>query len=84
MGITLPTGDILVIPEPPQAMRTENPELYQYFNKLRGALQDFARGQFNNTFTVATAINGTSGTFVIASGGHIVVTSGIVISVSTT
>lgn len=85
MGITLPNGDILIIPEPPQTMRTDQPELYQYLNKLRVSIQDFARGQFNNTFTVATAINvGTSGVFLIASGGHLTVSSGIVVAVATT
>lgn len=85
MGITLPTGDILVLPEPPASLRNRDPETYQYLNRLRGALQDFARGQFSNTFTVATAMNlGTTGSLLIASGGHINVTSGIVVSVTTT
>lgn len=85
MGITLPTGDILILPEPPAKLKTSDPETYLYLNKLRGALQDFARGQFSNTFTVATAINlGTTGSLLIKSGGHINVTSGIVTSVSTT
>lgn len=85
MGITLPTGDVLILPEPPQGLQKENKELYLYLNRLRGALQDFARGQFSNTFTVSTAMNlGTSGAFAIASGGHINVTSGIVTSVTTT
>lgn len=83
MSISLPQGDNPTLPPVPPQIKTESPQVYEYLLKLRGALGDFARGQFSNTFTVATAMNsGTSGTFVISSGGSIIVTSGIVIRVT--
>lgn len=83
MSISLPVGDVITIPDVPIVLKTKNPEIYDYLQKLKLAMQDFTRGQFSNTFTVATVINaGTSGTFVISSGGTIMVTSGIVIKVT--
>lgn len=83
MGITLPNGDSVSIPEVPVAIKTKYPEVYDYLGKVRVFMQEYSRNQFSNTFTVATAINsGTSGTFVMSSGGHLIVTSGIVIRIT--
>lgn len=79
--ITNPTGNIL--PSVPESLRAENPTLYQYLNDLRRALQRSLTSQFNNSLNLTTAINsGTSGTFTISSGGSIIVTSGVVITVT--
>lgn len=83
MGIALPEGENPVLPPVPLSIKTENQVVYEYLVRLRGSINDFARGQFSNVFTVATAMNlGTSGTFVVSSGGSIVVTSGIVTKVT--
>jgi hypothetical protein len=83
MGITLPQGESQPVPEVPSVIRDKSPEVYAYLQRLRLYMQDNVRNQFSNTFTVATAMNlGTSGTFTISSGGSIIVTSGIVITVT--
>ena len=83
MGINLPWSGNNYIPKPSLDIARENPMLYAYLMDLKRALEDIGRGAFANTFTVSTAINsGTSGTFVISSGGSIVVTSGIVLTVT--
>lgn len=84
-GINLPKSGNVQLPQVPESIRGTNAELYDYLSKMRISLQQVAQDQFANSFIMATAMNlGTSGTFVTASGGHIVITSGIVISVSTT
>lgn len=83
MGITLPQGDAISVPEVPQSIKVKYPEVYDYLVRLRTMQQEISRNHFSNTFVVAAAINsGTSGTFTISSGGSIVVTSGIVITVT--
>lgn len=83
MGITLPQGDVVTMPEVPIGIKAKYPEVYDYLIRLRNHTQEIVRGQFSNTFTVATAVNsGTSGTFTLSSGGSIVITSGIVIRVT--
>jgi hypothetical protein len=84
MGIKLPQSATF-IPEVPDQVREVSPILYDYLSKMRVVLQQNANGALSNSMLIATSINsGTTGTFVVASGGHIKVTSGIVISVSTT
>lgn len=84
-GIELPQSGNVFLPIIPKSLRTTNKELYDYLYKLDAKLTTLFSGQFNNANNIVVAINsGTSGTFNVASGGHIVVTSGVVISVSTT
>lgn len=83
MGIQLPASGNPNIPAVPRELRVSNPELYDYLNNLRRSIIVVASGMFINAFTVATAINsGTSGVFVLSSGGSIIVTSGIVRTVT--
>ena len=83
MGIELPRSGSVFLPEVPQTVRDETPALYNWAQGLRRAVQRALNDQFANSIAIATAINsGTSGTFTISSGGSIVVTSGIVITVT--
>lgn len=83
MAITLPQQGDVQFPEVPRAIERESKELYEYLKKTQRIMQYAVQGMFNNSFTVATAINsGTSGTFAISSGGSIIVSSGIVIRVT--
>lgn len=83
MGIQLPSPGNVNVPTVPKKLQKEDPEMYNYLNDLRRAVISVASGMFANTFTVATAMNlGVSGTFAISSGGSIIVTSGIVITVT--
>ncbi len=85
MGIQLPQGGSPFMPVIPASIRALSPELNTYLHALEAAIIKNFRGNFNNDNTIVIAVNsGTSGTFNVASGGHIVVTSGVVISVSTT
>lgn len=85
MAIDLPQTSIVPLPMIPTEVRSLSPELYDYLVKVNSTLQSLTRGHFNNDLNIASAINsGTSGSFVIHSGGHILVTSGIVTAVSTT
>ncbi len=82
MAIDLPQTPNTVLPTIPKGI---DPILRDYLIKLNTTLQSLTRGHFNNDLNIANTISsGTSGSFVVASGGHILVTSGIVISVSTT
>lgn len=82
--IRLPTNPV-TLPDVPDAVRTLSPELADYLERFKLVIQQNASGAQANVFVVAKAINsGTSGAFLIASGGHLNLTSGIVISVSTT
>lgn len=84
-GINLPNSGNIQLPQVPDSVRSVSADLYDYLSKMRISIQQLGQGQFSNSLIMATAINsGTSGTFVVASGGHIAITSGIVISVSTT
>lgn len=75
----------VTLPDVPDAVRQVSPELYDYLEKFRLVLMQNSSGLQSNNNLVVTAVNsGTSGTFNIASGGHIAITSGIVIFVSTT
>ena len=83
MGLELPNPGNAFIPEVPSEVRKQSPELFDWAQRLRIAVQESVQGQFNNSLHIATAIDsGTSGTFTISSGGSIVVTSGIVINVT--
>lgn len=82
MGIELTSGNIF-IPEVPESIKTDSPALYDYLQKLKRGVDNLSRGGFSNSLNIAAAVNlGTSGTFVISSGGSIIITSGIVISVT--
>lgn len=82
MSIDLPQSGTVPLPMVPKGI---DPELREYLVKLNSTLQGLTRGHFNNDLNISTVISsGTSGSFVIHSGGHILVTSGIVTSVSTT
>lgn len=79
MSITLPSEGALQLPEVPASIAKSNKELYEYLKMAQRVTVSSVRGAFNNTFTVATAVNsGVSGTFVISSGGSITVVNGIV------
>ena len=83
MGIELPESGAPLFPVVPEKLQTDNKDLYEYLQAQRKELERLSAGLFANTFIVATAINlGVSGTFSISSGGSIIVTSGIVISVT--
>ena len=85
MAIDLPQSSITPLPTIPASIKASDPVIYEHFTKLHNVINQLTRGHFNNDLNITTVINsGTTGTFVIASGGHIVVSSGIVISVSTT
>jgi len=83
MGVELPNPGNIFIPSVPAQIAKKNPELAAFLMQFRSAVDRAIRDQFSNNLHIATAINsGVSGTFVISSGGSIVVTSGIVISVT--
>lgn len=85
MSIDLPQTSITVLPAIPKTIKDLSPELNDYLVKLNTTIQGLTRGHFNNDLNITTVISsGTSGSFVIHSGGHILVTSGIVTAVSTT
>lgn len=82
MSIKLPNTPVF-LPQVPDTLREGSPELYDYLQRLRLAVQQAASGAFSNAYILSTAINsGTSGTFVMSSGGHLIVTSGIVIRIT--
>lgn len=83
MGINLPNPGNVFIPEIPPGIAARDPALADYLRSFKRSVEDAIRDQFSNNLHIATAINsGTSGTFVISSGGSIIVTSGIVITVT--
>lgn len=84
-GINFPQSSQTFFPGVPESLKDSNPELFDYLTRMQLMLQQQLQGQFSNDAILQGVINkGTSGTFAIASGGHILVTSGIVTSVSTT
>jgi hypothetical protein len=83
MSLELPKAGNVFLPQVPSSVKYSNPDIYEWMQKVREALMVQMRGAFDNSLLIADAINsGVSGTFVISSGGSIVVTSGIVISVT--
>lgn len=81
MGITLPNSGNVFTPEIPRSIQDQ--DMINYLRRLSSVIEKVAREQFNNSLAISTVINsGVSGTFTISSGGSIVVTSGIVISVT--
>ncbi len=82
MGLTLPNAGNISLPEVPAQIQKENVVLYEFLQKLRKEVASAVQGQFSNSLLVANTISGTSGTFTISSGGSIIVTSGIVITVT--
>ncbi len=85
MSVNLPQSGAVFLPNIPKTVKDVSPELYEYLKRLESAVTKNLRGQFNNSNNLAVAINsGTSGTFNVASGGHITVVNGVVSAVSTT
>lgn len=83
MGIELPNAGNVFIPAVPEKLREVSPELFEWVQDFKRAVERGIQDQFSNNLNIATVINsGTSGTFTISSGGSIVVTSGIVITVT--
>ena len=83
MGLELPQAGRVFIPEVPSRIERDNPELANYLRSIRRAIQNGLQGFFSNDDLMTTAINsGTSGTFTISSGGSIIVSSGIVVTVT--
>lgn len=85
MSVELPQSGAVFLPIIPTSLRNTNKELYDYLYKLDSVIASLSRGHFNNASNIVEALSsGTSGSFVVASGGHILVTSGVVTAVSTT
>lgn len=83
MGIDLPSGGNIFLPEVPKGLEETSPEVFKWMKSVRKELIRQVNEMFSNDLHISTAINsGTSGTFTISSGGSIVVTSGIVINVT--
>jgi hypothetical protein len=80
VGINLPNSGNVFIPEVPSDLDAKTAE---YLRSFKRSVEKAVRDQFSNNLVLANVINlGVSGTFIISSGGSIVVTSGIVISVT--
>jgi hypothetical protein len=83
MGVELPKSGVIFLPAVPPEAAQENPELFRWAQDMRRSIKESIEGLFQNDSVLATALNsGTSGTFTISSGGSIVVTSGVVITVT--
>lgn len=83
MGITLPNSGDESLSQVPTSLSSNNKVVYEYLQSLRQDIAQLKRNLFENDLTLANAVNlGTSGTFTISSGGSIIVTSGIVITVT--
>lgn len=83
MSLELPKSGDVFIPEVPSSLQKDNKEMYNFLVQLKRTLEPTLRGLFANDSLIADAVNlGVSGSFVISSGGHIVVTSGIVTAVT--
>lgn len=82
MAITLPQGDVIFLPQVPLEIKQVSTPLYDYVQANRNKLSEAFKGQFANSFTIATAFNaGTSGSFAITSGSTITVVNGIITNV---
>lgn len=82
MSIQLPNSGVVFLPQVPKELKS-NHELYDYLVQLDGVLTKALRAQFNNSNILVVAVNsGTTGTFTLSSGGSIVVTNGIVVTVT--
>lgn len=80
MSIDLPQTGNVFLPTIPKGL---DPQLETYLKQLNSVIINLAKGHFNNDRNIANIISsGISGTFTISSGGSIVVTSGIVITVT--
>lgn len=80
MTIEMPHARGVFLPRPPSDL---DPKMQEYLRQLITALERQLPGHFDNAYLIAQALNsGTSGAFTINSGGNIVVTSGVVISVT--
>lgn len=83
MAVELPSAGEISAPEVPPHIKQNDARLYEYLQSLKRQMEELSRGLFDNTLAITTAINsGTSGTFTLSSGGSIIITSGIVITVT--
>lgn len=83
MGINLSRAREVFLPKVPSSLQESNKELYDFLATLRLTLSQVSTGLFDNDTLITDAVNsGTSGTFTLSSGGSIVVTSGIVVTVT--
>jgi hypothetical protein len=84
MGVLLPNGEYAYIPSIPKAEELADPhKLHDFLQSLKRAIEENASNNFNNKRTIIAALNsGTSGTFALSSGGSIIITSGVVITVT--
>ena len=81
MGVNLPNSGEGSLPDVPRDLKDK--QLAQYLASLKRQIEQKFREQFSNTLVVANALNvGTSGVFTISSGGSIIITSGIVVTVT--
>jgi hypothetical protein len=83
MGIEMPHAGESLLPPVPDKLRNSDPELYRFLQIMKSHLDRQGSGLFRNDVAIANVINsGTSGTFTISSGGSLIVTSGIVLTVT--
>jgi len=83
MALELPHSGKVNLPEVPVEIRQQMPSLYEWMQRVKREVELGFDKNFSNTVLIATAMNqGTSGTFVISSGGSIIVTSGIVTTIT--
>lgn len=83
MGITLPNAGNISMPNVPVSIAVKDPALAEYLQSLRRSIETSINDQFSNSLVIANVVNsGTSGTFTISSGGSIIITSGVVITVT--
>ena len=82
MGINIGQASNIHLPDVPKNIGDEK-VLYEYMQKFRREIMDAFVGLGGNDQIVFNAVNsGTSGTFTLSSGGSIIITSGIVITVT--
>jgi len=84
MSIGLPNAAGSRVPSVPPPGQLANPHtMHEYLQRLTRELERVSNALFDNDKIIVGAINsGTSGTFTISSGGSIIVTSGLVITVT--
>lgn len=83
MALNIPESGIIFLPAVPEKIKKADPDLYSYLLNTKREVERVIGNLFANADNVVGAINsGTSGTFTISSGGSIIITSGIVITVT--
>ena len=69
MGVELPNPGNVFIPEVPESIKEQSPELFNWAQSVRKELTKAVQDMFSNDLLVATTINlGVSGTFAIVTG----------------